>query len=333
MGYEVDFIAVESGGAAISVRWGIPGHYRVLVYDGGNANTGERVVAHVRRNYMCSRVDYLVSSHPAADHAEGLGAVLRDMEVGELWMHRPWLHGQAPRGVAAAREIEEFALALRIPVHEPFAGARIGPFTVLSPCRDWYAGDLLQGFGKHARHPDRIAEVRAAGILAFLRATQRWFGRWAPEPLRWDATTTAENESSAVLYAVFDGRGVLLTGRAGVQALDAAADHAAKLGIDLPGSLQLFQVPNHGSVDNLSSRVLDRILGPQRPPAMRNVYAKSAFISLSQAARGTVSRTVTEALKRRGVLSFATDNSSLHHGHEMPERGWRRAAPATREPR
>ncbi len=42
MGYEVDFLPVRSGGAAISVRWGRPGNYKVLVYDAGTAVSAVR---------------------------------------------------------------------------------------------------------------------------------------------------------------------------------------------------------------------------------------------------------------------------------------------------
>lgn len=91
-------------------------------------------------------------------------------------------------------------------------------------------------------------------------------GRWDFEPLPRTAATTAEDESSAVLYSEFEGRGVLLTGNAGVRALEGACTFAERLGIDLPASLRLMQVPNQGRPDNLSSRVLDRIAG-ERPAA------------------------------------------------------------------
>ena len=87
-----------------------------------------------------------------------------------------------------------------------------------------------------------------------------------------------------MLYGEFDGRGVLLTGRAGVQALDAAASFAELLGIDLPSQLCLLQAPNAGSLDHVSTRVLDRIVGQSKPPSQRK-YTKSAFISISIEAR------------------------------------------------
>ena len=145
--------------------------------------------------------------------------------------------------------------------------------------------------------------------------------------MRPDAATAAENESSAVLYGEFDGRGVLLTGRAGVQALDAAATFAENLGIDLPSKLCLLQAPNAGSPDHVATKVLDRIVGRNKPPSERK-YTKSAFVSISTEARQRVSRALAEALNRRGAASFATQGLSLHHRYEMPDRGWYWAKPS-----
>ncbi|MGJ7509414.1 hypothetical protein [Variovorax sp. GT1P44] len=317
MGYEVDFLPVKAGGAAICVRWGTPGYYKVLVYDGGTAVSGERVVAHVEHLYMTSRVDYVVSSHPACDHAAGLAVVLQKLQVGELWMQRPWAYSVGLRKeLPSARALKQLADARRIPVREPFAGAEIGPFTVLSPERDWYLNDLLPQFGRSASRAEH-------GLAAFLR-------HWTRPRLSDRANTTPENESSAVLYAEFDGRGVLLTGRAGVRTLDAAATFAEQLGIDLPARLRLLQAPNGGSPDHLSPTVLNRIVGPCKPREGEH-HTKSAFISVSLEARQRASRAVTRALDQRGVLSFVTQGMSLHHWHRMPDRGWYRARPASME--
>jgi hypothetical protein len=308
---------VWSGGAAISVRWGTPGNYKILVYDGGTAVSGELLVAHIRTFYLSGRVDYVVSSHAASDHMAGLEVVLRELDVGELWMHRPWAHGDTMRPeMMAGHSLECTARARGIPVHEPFAGAAVGPFTVMSPHRDWYIQALLPAFGEQAARPGALA--------SFIRSPRRW----ARERFMTDAATTAENESSAVLYAEFDGRGVLLTGRAGAQALGATATQAERMGIDLPASLRLIQVPNHGRRKNMSRHAFDRILGRHLPRAQRQ-YTKSAFISVGIDAGGDVSQVVTGALLRRGALSFVTHGASLHHGHQMPYRGWRQARPAS----
>jgi beta-lactamase superfamily II metal-dependent hydrolase len=77
-GYEIDFLPVGSGersGDAICVRYGTPGYYKVMVYDGGTKESGEALVKHIREHYGTHHVDYVVCSHPDADHAFGLSVV------------------------------------------------------------------------------------------------------------------------------------------------------------------------------------------------------------------------------------------------------------------
>ncbi len=137
----------------------------------------------------------------------------------------------------------------------------------------------------------------------------------------------AEDESSAVLYAEFEGRGVLLTGNAGSRALRRACSFAEELGISMPSSLRLLQVPNHGDPDHLSSDVLDRLVGKRRSPGTREPdrYVKSAFVASGRDGPALGYGITAAALKRRGVMTFLTQGAHLHHAHDMPERGWSRA--------
>lgn len=137
MGYEVDFFPAAAGQVAMAVRWGVQDNYKVLIYDGGTTGSGEQLVEHVAERFGTSRVDYAVSPRPARSAAGGLAVVLKKLQVGELWMHR-LRSRSAPRDapIERARGLERLALERGVPVHEPFEGAVIGPFTVLSPQRD-----------------------------------------------------------------------------------------------------------------------------------------------------------------------------------------------------
>ncbi len=329
MGYEVDFFPVVTGGAAVTVRWGTPGRYKVMVYDGGTRTSGERVVEHVRAHYETQRVDYLVSSHPDAHHAEGLACVLERLTVGELWTHRPWACSEpGGRASSAARRVEQLALEKGIPVHEPFAGAVIGPFTVLSPQRQWYLDSLVPGFDAGLAQTAGLTLGRLDRSVRF--AVAALGSRWDLEPLpRAPAAVRPQDQSSAVLYGEFEGRGVLLTGDAGIAALDAACSFAEQLGLLMPSNLRLLQVPNQGRPEHLTSAVLDRIVGARQPEDQRR-QGKSAFVSVARNAPPSSYKVVTDALKRRGALSFATQGVQLHHSHEMPERGWRQAGAVNR---
>ncbi|MEJ7687725.1 MAG: hypothetical protein WKG52_12440 [Variovorax sp.] len=322
MGYEVDFFPVVTGGAAVTVRWGTPGRYKVMVYDGGTRASGERVVEHLRAHCKIQRVDYLVSSHPDPHHAEGLACVLERLTVGELWMHRPWTRTEHGPGWKAAHRVEQLALDKGIPIHEPFAGAAIGPFTVLSPQRQWYLESLLPAFS---------AVPSLHGLTRWVRYAVAALGRpWELEPLpRAQVPVRAQDQSSAVLYGEFEGRGVMLTGDAGMEALEEACSFAEQLGFRIPLNLRLLQVPHQGRPEHLSSALLDRIVGGRQPQEQR-LRAKSAFISVARHAPPSSYRVVTDALKRRGALSFATEEVQLQHSHEMPERGWRQAGAVDR---
>lgn len=351
MDYEIDFLPVgngDSSGDAIAVRWGTPGNYRVLIYDGGTKESGEALVRHVRQHYQTERVDYVVSSHPDNDHASGLAIVLNELTVGELWMHRPWKYSAIIRDyfgdgrltdaslaerlktkMRAAYALEELAIKKGIPIGEPFQGSAIGPFTVLSPKLDWYVHDLIPAFEKTPKQ--KIAKSMATdaiGIFAeAIRKAGAWIlENWFTELLREDVETSAENESSVILFADFDGRGVLLTGDAGIQALTRAADYAELHGVSLPSSLEFVQVPHHGSRHNVSTSVLDRIIGARRL-TNDNVFPKIALVSAGKESTTHPRKMVTNAFNRRGARPYATKGMLIHHHRGMPDRGWG-AAPA-----
>ncbi|HET7867279.1 MAG TPA: MBL fold metallo-hydrolase [Burkholderiaceae bacterium] len=323
-------------GDAIAVRWGQPGASQVLVYDGGSTESGKALVTFVRERLRSSRVDYAVSSHPDGDHASGLLALLQRLEVGELWMHRPWQHASAARDAVlarhaaatplerrlrsklrAARKLEMAALQRGIPIHEPFQGADIGSFRVLSPSRDWYLGQLLPAFGlplppllpaPAAPSPPEPAQPGADRES------------WGTELLRETVRTSADNEASVVLWGQFGDQGVLLTGDAGIQALGHAADRAQAEGIDLPARLGLLQVPHHGSRHNVSPSVLDRLLGPRKPQDDGQA-TKRAFVSAGAGSTQHPHAMVTNALLRRGATPYATQGQVLSHSPRTPSPG------------
>ena len=271
--YEVDFLPVGNGersGDAICIRYGTPGNYKVIVYDGGTQESGQLLVDHIRQHYGTSHVDYVVCSHPDADHASGLSVVLENLTVGELWMHRPWEYSAEIRDylkdgritdeslaerlkdkMSAAYALEELALGKGIPLNEPFQGSQIGAFHVMSPDSEWYVHTLIPDF---AKSPEKMnaADVEY-GVLKSMYATLKEAiagvaESWGIETLREDVSTSAENESSVILYGVLADRGILLTGDAGVQALTAAANFAESHGVTMPENLKFAQVPPpHGS--------------------------------------------------------------------------------------
>lgn len=343
--YEVDFLPVGNGdrsGDAISIRWKDGDSYKVLVYDGGTKESGQALVDHIKKYYGVSRIDYLVNSHPDSDHASGLSVVLEQLDVGEVWMHRPWEYSSVIRDyfqdgritdnslaerlkakMAAAHDLESLALEKNIPIREPFQGSFIGPFLVLSPEKDWYVHDLIQAFEKSPEQKSVISEAADRAYTTFAEAVRKaitWvIEKWDGESLREDVSTSAENESSTVLLGIFNDRGVLLTGDSGIQALSLAADYADSLGHNLPSLLSFVQVPHHGSRNNVSSTVLDRIVGARKAQQDNN-YTKTAFVSAGKDSTTHPRKMVVNAFLRRGANVIATQGSVKWYHYNTPLR-------------
>ena len=342
-GYEIDFLPVGTGernGDAIAARFGMDGNYKVLVYDGGTKVAGEALVDHIQTHYKTDRVDYLVNSHPDQDHASGLSVVLENLEVGELWMHQPWeysdticdyfkdgritstsLADRLKNKMAAAYALEEAAKSQEIPIYEPFQGSAIGPFQVCSPDREWYVHTLISDFEKS---PEAAKAVFGGGVGTLIRAAEKaltWVSElWGVELLRENVTTSAENESSVVLYANFGGKGVLLTGDAGIQALAKAADWAEGNFIDFPSVLRFVQVPHHGGRHNVSPSVLNRIIGPKL--GQDATATKTAFVSVSSGCSTHPRKMVVNGFLRRGARTYKTCGNTIWHHSNMPSRNW-----------
>lgn len=345
--YEVDVLAVGDGqrnGDAIALRFGTPGNYKVMVYDGGTKESGKELVGHIRTHYNTNRVDYVVNTHPDQDHASGLSVVLEELEVGELWMHQPWIYSEEIRQyfhdgritdnslaerlrdkMGAAYALEQLAEAKGVKVREPFAGEIIGGvFRVLSPKRDWYVHTLIPEFNKSPEQKKAAAEsISLAEVLrGFVEKARDWIDdKWDIETLKDDPSTSAENESSVILYACIAGKGILLTGDAGVRALGAAGLYANALGLNLPESVTLVQVPHHGSRHNVSTATLDLLLGERR-----NRDAEPRGTAIASVAKNCETHprpVVVNAFLRRGFKVLKTKGSSRCSRFNAPSRdGW-----------
>ena len=341
---EIDFLPVGEGehsGDAIAVRWRENDQYKILIYDGGTKDYGSALVDHVKTHFNAHYVDYVVNSHPDNDHAGGLLYVLENLSVGQLWMHRPWTYSSEIRHyfhdgritdasleerlrqkMSAAYALEQAALKRDIPIFEPFAGIKVGIFTVLSPTRDRYIHELVPQFEKA---PALKLEERALasvfdavkGALGFI--ADRWDIEYLPDTV----STSAENESSAVLFASIAQGGYLLTGDAGVKSLRASAEFASSIGINLPQCVTFAQIPHHGGRHNVSSDTLNMIVG--EPLAqVPGEPTRTAFVSAAAKAPRHPKRAVTNAFVRRGFRVGQTKGGSIcHFTPDTPARsGW-----------
>lgn len=338
---EIDFLPVAGtdgqgttkSGDAITARFSdATGRQRVIVIDAGFQSTGEAVVEHIRRYYGTDHVDLAISTHPDADHLNGLATVVQELYVDELMIHQPRQHtGGNLTGfsnLAAVDDLLAVTAANRTTVSDPFTGAeRFGNhLRILGPDKDFYDDLLAEQLSVS------VEATRNVGLSAQLRTRARNLLEsaldWLPsiETLTDNGETSARNESSVVTLLTVDGQRILFTGDAGQRALARVADeYEIQVGAFSTYPLQVLQVPHHGSRKNVGPTLLDRILGLK----WQGYTDTSAIVSAAKDAPKHPSPKVTNALKRRGAVVTVTAGQTLcHHSDLTPLRpGWSQATP------
>ncbi|NCI51354.1 MBL fold metallo-hydrolase [Sediminibacterium roseum] len=344
---EIDFLPVgdgSKGGDAIALRFGNyeSGKWKsqtVFVIDGGNVASGEALVTHVNEVYKTDKVNRVILTHPDIDHASGLRTVVSELEVGKIWMHRPWNHwpdlqdsikdGRITKKsfdqhlkdtYQFAYEIEQLANKKKIPIFAPKQGSFFKEdgkpvLTVLGPSKDAYI-KLLQSSKKTPEMTMQESLEKAFSELmeeAIIETMDFSTEHIAEE----NCTTSCENNMSLVLYLTVAGKKILFTGDAGTAGLFDAIAFAKSKGIDLT-KLDRFQVPHHGSKNNISKKILEEI------------YAPTAYISCS--AKGEPCHpngSVINALHRREIKVYQTKGTShyFHTPTDLSRSGYSAATP------
>lgn len=346
MSYEVDVRAVgEKGksGDAIAIRYGDfsdTARTRVVVIDGGFKDSGEGLVELVRDVYGTDRVDLVISTHPDQDHISGLSVVLEELEVGELWMHKPWDHSKSvanyiSKGIAgalsekqqlsftAARDLYQLAVEKGVHVQEPFTGLSTadGLIRVLGPDREYYE-ELFEEMADAAKAAERSVYESVVQTLA---KALKWFKEtWDKEGLEEPSQNdvSPRNNSSAIILAQLDDTVFLFTADAGVAGLERAV---TPFGPQLGGSLKYVQVPHHGSKRNVGPGILDFLLGAALPEDRKG--EKTGIVAFISAAKSGApkhpSPRVTNALNRRGArVQVTAGGDHCYHSLDAPSRGW-----------
>lgn len=328
--HEIDFHQVGStkSGDAITLRYQINDIATIHIVDGGYQDTGDALTKHIQTHYDNPvRIDHVVVTHNDGDHAGGLRRILENFEVGELWMLRPWLYAEellprfsrytnADNLKKRLKEIysnlatlEELANEKGVPIRESFQGTKIGAFTVVAPSRERYLNLVVSS----EKTPDATTEALElnAGLFkaAFIEAVSYIRALWGDESFSNEATS-AENEMSIVQYAYLNNKKILLTGDAGRDGLAEAKDYAPMIGLVLP-SIDIFQVPHHGSRRNLSSELLDQLVGEKLGQPVKEGESKfTAIISASKEDAHHPRKAVIRAMKHRGAKVLTTEENN-----------------------
>ena len=212
-------------------------------------------------------------------------------------------------------KLEELAEENSVPILAPFQGVQIGEFTVLAPYKDLYL-DLVVESDKTPEATKNAQEslLKAAGrvirkAVAFIRSS------WGEEIFPED-DTSPENNMSIVQYANLCGQKILLTGDAGRVALSEAIEYAPFADLTLPG-IDRIQVPHHGSRHNVSSELLNSLLGPKLNSQSENF---TAIISAAKEDDDHPRKAVIRAFIHRGGKVITTEGKTIRTGHNAPIR-------------
>lgn len=346
MGYEVDFLGVgeeSKSGDAIAIRfgnlYGDRSEQTVIIIDGGFKDTGEQLVAHIKNHFDTDTVDIVINTHPDQDHINGLETVFNELTVKELWVHQPWNHNQGiadqfedgrvtdnsigerlKDNLEKAWALVKLAESLEVTIKEPFTGqaSKDGVVKVLGPSVDYYEELIPQFEGMPAV---KSMDAQSEGFITkAFAAIKRIFASWGEDLIDDEGETSAKNNSSVVTQLIVDGRKLLFTGDAGIQALEHVATQMEQCvsGADL----RFIQVPHHGSQRNIGPSVLNRIVGT--PVAEGGSRSITAIASTAKSGEPKHPRkSVMNAFTHRGAKTLATRGKGIQHSHEAPDReGW-----------
>ena len=350
--FEIDFLQVESNksGDAITIRYQLNGQTTIHVVDGGFQDTGDSIISHISQYYdNATYIDRVILTHPDGDHAGGLQKVLRHFSVGELWMIRPWIYSnelihrfskytsvenlekrlkEIYPNVAA---LEDIAIEKKIKMYEPFQGARIGEFTVLSPTKEFYLDMVVES----EKTPESVKSEEKSASFSLSTATEKFAKRiltfirslWGEERFSTEETSS-ENEMSIIQYSRLNDKNILLTGDAGRKSLELAIQYAPFAGLVLPG-IDRFQIPHHGSRRNLSTELLDNLLGPRlREKRQPGQELFTSIASASQKDEDHPRKAVIRAMIHRGGKAITNETANLRTSANAPHRdGWSTAIP------
>ena len=151
---------------------------------------------------------------------------------------------------------------------------------------------------------------------------------WGQENLS-SEDTSAENEMSVVQYALLNNRKILLTGDVGKKGLEKSYNYLISKGVSLPG-FDLFQVPHHGSRRNVSSELLNILLGPKlssKPSKGDELF--TAVVSSAKKDEAHPRKAVIRAIIHRGGKFLTTEGKNVRYSDSAPNRtGWTTAIPS-----
>lgn len=341
-GISIDLLPVGTGsksGDSIVIQYGDDFFRQTIIVDGGSLAAGDAVVKHISDNFGPQTViEHMICTHQDADHASGLRRIIQNFKVQNLWVHQPWLYANELVGAFRHRwsaeglrrhlredcfpivaSLCDLAEEYGIPLRQPLQGVAIGPLRVLAPSIDRFL-ELVPQMGQTPAARSLAEDGMFASMIKSVKeAVLNTVEGWGFETLSTPApnATSVTNETSVVLYGEFNGQRMLLTGDAGVGALQDAIEGAARHALPI-WSPDFIQVPHHGSRRNVSPELLDVILGKKQLEG--EARRGSAVSSVSTGAIGFPRKVVENAFNRRGYDPYSTKQGMVNWTVGMSKR-------------
>ena len=344
-GWEIDLLPVsesKKSGDCILLRFGKlyqgKDKQKVIIIDGGYADTAQTVKEHLKKYYKCEQngkliIDLMVLSHPDNDHISGLVKLMEDDEiiVRGLLLNAPWhtmdrtwfKDGRITEDSLERRLKEVFdKLAVLINTAQDKGTKVIYATDCLGTCSFGYAKLHILGpdeefynlcianSEKTKDKADDVPDITETKTFSSDAEEKYIKGRieWADED-----STTAINESSIVFMFEYDNVKILFTGDAGRCALPKAFEYAKNNGVDI-SDVSIIKMPHHGSRHNFH-------------PDIFRVFTRknqTCYISCTQGEEGAhPSKRLVNQLLEMGFKVLMTAGSTLHRGHNAPDRGWK----------
>lgn len=341
MKYEIDFLSnssVNQDSDSILFRYMPEGaqEFVHVLYDGGVKAFGETIERHLKDYYDTEKLDCVIISHPDNDHTSGIIELFGKIEIGKIYMNCPWnyieslwpyindgrktkdslkqeLYGSYPN----VKRIEDLANEYKIPVLPIFQGEYINDeIKVLSPSKTFYIEQIVDS-SKNSLDEKRSGFKFTEAVNSIKKFIVE--SLTGADTLRENVSTSAENETSVILHLGLSTYNVLLTGDAGIKALNAAYDYGICNNIQF-SNYNLIQIPHHGSRHNISSSTLDKITGFTNMNCVENRKACASVAKDSNHPRKSV---VNAFIKRNFKVSATYGNTICYHSDDMPIRdGW-----------
>ena len=278
--YELRFFQVgnaSKGGDAIFIRF-LDEYQKptVIIVDGGYKETGGKIIEYMK-SLNISVIDLVINTHPDIDHISGLIRLFEEttFTIKKLIMNRPWKDSNITADFFADNRItdnsvnkrmtEAFKYAYQLEqvaiakigenniIHPVIGNNYFGCLTILSPSKDLYRNKLLES----DKTPTTVDDDSNANLFS---RTMNKLVRYIKGFMLWqNEDTTPINETSIVSLLCMPDQNYLLTADAGKNDIKEALDYKdSQFGLAYK-SIDVLQLPHHGSRKNVTPALIQRI--------------------------------------------------------------------------